>query len=108
MDQLVLKACYAIATKLEKHRKELVISCEEDCWCWAADALLAVVDSEMLTNATVPCAEPPTTTGFFAEPKYSNLQDHVWREHNVSWMRYCELCHKAQYNNGEGWKDYPF
>ena len=48
--QSLLKACYGLATKLGKHRQEIVITCEPDCWCWDAEALLTAVEDEMQHN----------------------------------------------------------
>ena len=34
---------------IESHRKEVYITCEDTCWCWAANALLS--DNERLKKA---------------------------------------------------------
>lgn len=60
----LLKACYALARKVEKHRHDLVITCESDCWCWDADAVLSAVECE-LPDFQTPVT---TTTDFFAKP----------------------------------------
>ena len=34
-----------IKEKLNKHRSDAVITCEEDCWCWDVEMLISIFET---------------------------------------------------------------
>ena len=40
MKMELLNAILKLETKVAVHRRETILTCEEKCWCWDAEALL--------------------------------------------------------------------
>ena len=33
-----------VSKKVVEHRRKVVVTCAEDCWCWDIDALLTIIE----------------------------------------------------------------